>query len=88
MSKKPCKHFWIRMGVRGEGRGWPDGHALVRCRHCGKWTVVEYGSVGPCEHVVGRPLHETFSSSELYVAYELALRREQGDDPAEEADGA
>ena len=80
---KSCKHFWVRMGLRGAGMGWPDGHALAKCRHCGVWTVIEYGKMGPCEHVVAAdagPLHEVYDATELYVAYELALKRAQGDD--------
>lgn len=53
-----CKHFWKIVGGKHKWFSSPHGgdstHALARCVHCPAWTVVEYGGMGPCSHVVVR----------------------------------
>ena len=47
-----CRHYWLVVGAKGHR--WLKGHALARCARCPAWTIVEYGNIGPCSHVVGR----------------------------------
>ena len=46
------KHYWLAIG--GKGTTWRKSHALARCAHCDAWTVLEFGSLGPCHHVVAQ----------------------------------
>lgn len=45
------KHFWVIVGSKGDGPRWFKSHALAKCKYCALWTVVEYGTLGPCKHV-------------------------------------
>ena len=76
----PCKHYWMLVGARRKdgvnhgGRRWYSSHALIKCRHCGAWSVAEYGKgPGPCGHVVGTVGLPEGAPVEVPVKYEEIL---------------